>query len=297
MTRSSFAFATIMVMAACTTEATDGTGTITRDGVTLRFETQPATGSVGAVARFLDENDRMIAVGFFGNDMPPAWIASLPDVSADDPARLALAGASDDIAALGLPAAETRALQLTAQAVPAILDLESRIDSDPDANIAAMDALEPDLQSAVGDYYATLASEPQVRRAFTLGKTTDVVEQPVSFAGTCTGFDVYKQKNTLLGFTAFRFHQWRNWCWDTTTHRMNGAGDRGSYASNVNSAFKWLGSWVYQDYWTNQPYQHVYASQGGFENHVPKFGSIGTSYPWIRSTVDGWGSWTTSKGF
>lgn len=313
MTRKSTVFTAIMLMAGCTTDATDHgdgaeitsqdargvTGTITRDGATLRFETQTGTGNgtVGAIARILDEHDRMIAAGFFGHDMPPAWIAALPDVAPDDPARLALADASADLATLDLPEAHGHALALLAQSVQAIPELEARIDTDPDANIATMDALDPDLQAAIGDYYATLASEAQIRRAFTLGKTTDVVEQPVAFAGACNGYDVYKQKNTLLGFTAYRFHQWRNWCWDTSTHRMAGEGDHGSYPSNVNSAFKYLGSWVYQDYWRSYPYQHVYSSQAGFENHVPKLGSIGTSYPWIQSTVDGWGSWTTSKGF
>ncbi|MEO8548887.1 MAG: hypothetical protein ABI678_02915 [Kofleriaceae bacterium] len=309
------AAAVFALMAGCATDATDGalqeagavitsqgaggvTGSITRDGVTLRFETQTGTGNgtVGAVARVLDEHDRMIAVGFFGHDMPPAWVAALPDVGSADPARLALAQASDDLAALAVPDAHRRALELTAQSVLPILDLEARMDTDPDANIAAMEALDPELQVAIGDYYTALATEPQVRRVYTLGKTTTVAETPVAFAGACNGYDVYKQQNTMLGFTAFRFHQWRNWCWDTGSHRMTSAGDRGSYPSNVNSAFKFDYWWVNQDYWTSYPYQHVYNTQGQFQNCVLKYGCIGTYYPWVKAWADGWGSWTYQKG-
>ncbi len=311
-------FAAMLLVGACTTESVDDTihvdgveiqsqddtgitGTISRDGVTLTFETEAGTGdgSVGAVARILDAHERMIAVGFFGHDMPPAWIANLPDVRPDDPARLALAHATADLAGLAVPEsleAHRRALVLTAQTVPAILELESRIDTDPDANVAAMEALEPELQTAISDYYNALATEPQVRRAFELGSSMVVGEEPVKFYSTCKQYDVYKQQNTVLGFTAFRFHQWRYWCWDTGTHRMSGAGSRGSYASNVNSAFQFNYWWVNQDYWTNYPYQHVYQTQGQFQNCVLKYGCIGTYYPWITGWADGWGSWTYSKG-
>jgi hypothetical protein len=323
MTRSSnmkaaASFAAILFITACTTDPSDPiisvdgveitsqddtglTGVITRDGINLRFEAQTGTGNgtVGAIARFVDDHERMVAVGFFGHDMPPAWIATLPDVMPDDPARLALAHASEDLAALALPEhlqAHGRALVLTAQTVPAIVELESRIDSDPEANVAAMEALEPDLQTAIADYYNVLATEPQVRRAYTLGEGVVVGEEPVKFYTACKSYDVYKQNNTLLGFTAFRFHQWRYWCWDTATHRMSSPGSRGSYASNVNSAFIFDYWWVNQDYWLSYPYQHVYATQGQFRNCVLKYGCIGTYYPWVKSWADGWGSWTYQKG-
>lgn len=311
-------FAAILLVTACTTESVDPTiqvdgaeivsqddtgvsGVVSRDGITLRFETQAGqgNGTAGAVVRFVDEQDRMIAVGFFGHDMPPAWIAKFDDIKPDDPARLALAHATDDLAALTLPdgmQAHGRALVLAAQTVPAILDLESRVDTDPDANIAALEALEPDLQTAIADYYNVLAPLVHVRRAYTLGKETIVAAEPVKYAGACNGYDVYKQQNTLLGFTAFRFHQWRNWCWDTYTHQMWSAGDRGSYPSNVNSAMVFNYWWVNQDYWTSYPYQHVYNTQGQFQNCVLKYGCIGTYYPWIKSWADGWGSWTYQKG-
>jgi hypothetical protein len=307
--------AAILVTAACTTEPVDDvihvdgaevlsqddtgvTGTIERDGMTLRFETQTGTGNgtTGAVARILDDHERMIAVGFFGHDMPPAWITNLPDVDPDEPARLALAHATEDLTALALPEPHGRALVLLAQTVPAILDLESRVETDPDANVAAMDALEPDVQTAIGDFYNVLAPEMQVRRAYTLGKVEMVEVEPIKFYSACASFDVNKRNTTLLGFTAFRFHQWRNWCWDTGTHRMSGAGSRGSYASSVNSTYYYDGWWVNQDYWMSYPYQHAYQTQGQFRNCVVKYGCIGTYYPWIKSVVDGWGSWWHSKG-
>lgn len=294
--------AAMLMLGACATDVRDDDSGLVGDvghGTSLRYQTLPGNGdgTTGAVARFTDENDRTIAMSFFGHVPPADWVATLPDIAADDPSRLALA--TIDFDALDVPAdmeAHRRALELTARAVPAVLEMESRIDTAPEENAVAMDALEPDLQQAIVDYYSALAPEQVVRRAFTLTVPEVSISEDATRAQNCRYYDYNYRHRTLLGNTAFRFHQWRNWCYDNVTHRMTGPGSRGSYASSVDPNFVYNGYWVNQDYWNVYPTQHVYQTQGSFQNCILKYGCIGTVYPWIRGWADGWGSSTYQSG-
>lgn len=119
-----------------------------------------------------------------------------------------------------------------------------------------------------------------------------------STSSGCLKVTVHNVVHTLLGFVAYKFHTWTDWCWSrgsrTITWQTNDW-----YLSDVDSQEYWRGivqtdrhyySWV-SGYGTSGFYHY---RMGQFDNCVLKYGCIGTTYPanTLRSHSDGTWTWS-----
>jgi hypothetical protein len=123
-----------------------------------------------------------------------------------------------------------------------------------------------------------------------------------SSASGCRRVTVSNRTSTLLGFTAYRFNTWTDWCWNRLTQVVSNV-TTGWNISDVNNQEYWRGinntEYDYYDYSTNDG--HPYSAfkhyrQGRFENCVLKYGCIGVTYPTntLRSYYNGTWAWSTS---
>lgn len=123
-----------------------------------------------------------------------------------------------------------------------------------------------------------------------------------SSASGCIKVTVNNHANTVLGFTAYIFHTWTNWCWTRSTQVVYNV-THNWYISDVDSQEYWKGivhtEFLFYDYSTNDGHpKSAYKNymQGQFDNCVLKYGCIGTTYPTntLRSYYNGTWAWSTS---
>jgi hypothetical protein len=120
-----------------------------------------------------------------------------------------------------------------------------------------------------------------------------------SSASGCKKVTLNNEGETLLGFTAYRFHTWASWCWRRSTQTVYDV-KTGWFLSDVDSFQVWRGmvnrEFVFYDYSVNDghprsAYKHY--RQGHFENCVPKVGCLSNTYPTntLRSYYNGTFAW------
>ena len=123
-----------------------------------------------------------------------------------------------------------------------------------------------------------------------------------SSASGCRKVTVNHEAETVLGFTAYWFKTWTNWCWNRSTQVVSSVSTNW-YITDVDSQQYWRGivndEFLFYDYSTNDghprsAYKHY--RQGRFENCVLKYGCIGTTYPanTLRSYYNGTWAWETN---
>jgi hypothetical protein len=91
--------------------------------------------------------------------------------------------------------------------------------------------------------------------------------------------DVWVTRKTLLGFTAYRFHQYLRWCYDY--RNVTVIQNRYPYISHNDGTnyFRRLTA----DNHSPVPGREVYSyMQGHMENCVLKYGCISSTYPWAK---------------
>lgn len=123
-----------------------------------------------------------------------------------------------------------------------------------------------------------------------------------SSSSGCRKVTITNRASTVLGFTAYRFKTWTNWCWTRSSQVVRSV-STGWSITDVDSQQYWKGLVQtvngFYDYSTNDghpksAYKHY--RQGRFENCVLKYGCIGTTYPanTLRSYYNGTWVWSTS---
>ena len=122
-----------------------------------------------------------------------------------------------------------------------------------------------------------------------------------SSSSGCRKVTVNNYAKTVLGFTAYVFHTWTDWCWTRSTQVVYNV-THGWYTSDIDSQEYWKGivnsEFLFYDYSTNDGHpRSAYKNymQGQFENCVLKYGCIGTTYPanTLRSYYNGTWAWST----
>lgn len=121
-----------------------------------------------------------------------------------------------------------------------------------------------------------------------------------SSASGCRKVTVNNEKETTLGWTAYWFHTWTQWCWNRSAKTISSV-STSWYISDVDQNFYWRGivqtTTGFYSWKSGAPksgYSHY--RQGRFENCVLKYGCIGNYYPAnvLKSHSDGTYTWTTS---
>jgi hypothetical protein len=91
--------------------------------------------------------------------------------------------------------------------------------------------------------------------------------------------DVWITKKTLLGFTAYKFHQYMRWCYDF--RNVTVIQNRYVYLSEVDGNFYFRR--ITADNNSPVPGAEVYSyMQGHMENCILKYGCIASTYPWTK---------------
>jgi hypothetical protein len=123
-----------------------------------------------------------------------------------------------------------------------------------------------------------------------------------SSASGCIKVTVNNVAKTVLGFTAYIFHTWTDWCWTRSTQVVYNV-THGWYISDVDPEEYWKGivnsEFLFYDYSTNDGHpKSAYKNymQGQFDNCILKYGCVGTTYPTntLRSYYNGTWAWSTS---
>lgn len=121
-----------------------------------------------------------------------------------------------------------------------------------------------------------------------------------SSASGCRKVTVRNEKETLLGFTAYWFNTWTQWCWNRANRTIDNV-KTGWYLEDVDQFQVWQGLIVdstYYFYWqSGYPTSGYYhEKQGHFKNCFTDTYCIADSYPrnqlWSHS--DGTWRWRTS---
>lgn len=117
------------------------------------------------------------------------------------------------------------------------------------------------------------------------------LRKPTARSG-CAGIDVARIGKSILGFTVYKFHHVKGWCWKNgKVTRV----DMSTYVSDVDANLRYKGELPKSDGYS--PKGHWSRRQGSFENCIFKYGCLGAEYPWVRIEVYGNGtvSWRTGK--
>ena len=114
----------------------------------------------------------------------------------------------------------------------------------------------------------------------------------------CRSAKVAYVKKTLLGAVAYKWWMQRSWCWRYP--RLVSVGTKtwvtdldgfNVYKGIVSSWGRWF-TWCCGDPKSG----HRAFRQAEFENCIVKYGCLSTTYPWIRMTVRGDGTYAYSIG-
>lgn len=122
--------------------------------------------------------------------------------------------------------------------------------------------------------------------------------EPLSTAAAsgCVRVDAWVRSSTLFGFTAYRFHQVKHWCW---SYPHITSVNVGTYFSDVDPNYHVRGTWGHGWYYTwrgSSRGGHYSFRQAHVENCVFHYGCIGTQYPWVEVWVNGNGAWAYNAG-
>ncbi len=115
----------------------------------------------------------------------------------------------------------------------------------------------------------------------------------------CRSAKVAYVKKTLLGSLAFKWWMKRSWCW-RPSRRLVSVGTS-TYVTDMNGFNDYHGvieSWSNWFTWCcSEPRSgHTAFRQAKFSNCIVKYGCLSTTYPWIRMSVRGDGTYTYSIG-
>lgn len=127
------------------------------------------------------------------------------------------------------------------------------------------------------------------------GTEPDVVA-PASASG-CLSVDAWRNKYTLLGFLAYRWHQTKYFCWSggavnsVTVGSYVSHNDGTNYYRGLLSQDSWYFSWS-----GNSRGGHYSIRQAIMENCVPVLGCLSTSYPYVKIGTYANGNWTYEVG-
>lgn len=118
-----------------------------------------------------------------------------------------------------------------------------------------------------------------------------------SSASGCLSVDAWRNKYTLLGFLAYRWHQTKYFCWSRGAVNSVSVG---SYVSNNDGTNCYRGL-LSQDAnffsWNGNSHGgHYSIRQAIMENCVPVFGCLSTSNPFVTIRAYANGTWTYEVG-
>ena len=119
---------------------------------------------------------------------------------------------------------------------------------------------------------------------------------PASASG-CLSVDAWRNKYTLLGFLAYRWHQTKYFCWSggavnsVTIGSYVSDNDGTNYYRGLLSSDHWYFSWN-----GNSHGGHYSIRQAIMENCVPVFGCLSTSNPWVKIWAYANGTWSYTVG-
>lgn len=119
---------------------------------------------------------------------------------------------------------------------------------------------------------------------------------PVTTTG-CLSIDAWRNKYTLLGFLAYRWHQTKYFCWSGGAVNSIAVG----YYVSDNNGFNYFRGLASQDQWFfrwngNTRGGHYSMRQATMENCVPFLGCLSVAYPYVRIWVYANGAWTYEVG-
>lgn len=121
-----------------------------------------------------------------------------------------------------------------------------------------------------------------------------------SSASGCRKVTVKNVGKTVLGYTAYRYNTWTEWCWNRADRKITGV-EVGQYLTEVASTmyyrglvvddqrfYSWQPGYNKSGYWNER--------QAQWENCIAKYGCISNDYPRniIRSHSDGSYTWATT---
>jgi len=124
-------------------------------------------------------------------------------------------------------------------------------------------------------------------------------EEGAGSASGCKTVDAWKNKYTLLGSLAYRFHHTKRWCWNS--NRVTSV-NTDVYVSHVQECCQdyegvIASSGYYYDYFSNiSKSGHYSRRQGKFRNCILRYGCISTTYPWVKIYAHGNGTWNAYWG-
>lgn len=113
----------------------------------------------------------------------------------------------------------------------------------------------------------------------------------IGIKALCTSTDRYRRGYTLLGFTAWEFHQTKNWCYGSSVSNVS----VGVYVTNMDPNFYYRGVVNQWDRFTTNNATHDSMRQAQIDNCVFKYGCIGTVYPAIEIWANKDGSSTATS--
>jgi hypothetical protein len=124
----------------------------------------------------------------------------------------------------------------------------------------------------------------------------DANGKPVPYK--CRSAKVAYVKKTLLGAVAYKWWMKRSWCWRFP--RLVSVGTK-TYVTDMNGFNEYKGivaSWgAWFEWCCNEPRSgHKAFRQAEFQNCIVKYGCLSTTYPWIRMSVRGDGSYAYAIG-
>lgn len=110
---------------------------------------------------------------------------------------------------------------------------------------------------------------------------------PTIAASGCKRADYWVRARTLLGFTAYVFHQVLEACYNGSN--VTSIGQRYAYMSDVDPNFYYRGLTVNSK--SPVPTGTLYSTmQGKVENCIAKYGCIGVTYPYVQIRISGSGT-------
>lgn len=114
----------------------------------------------------------------------------------------------------------------------------------------------------------------------------------------CRGVAVARVGRTLLGFVAYKYWQYKEWCWSYP--RVTGA-QSWVYISDVDPNYYFRGTisaWGDFYTWCCGVWNSGHRSfrQGHFQNCILKWGCVRSEYPWVMIYGHGDGSFSYSTG-
>jgi len=125
-------------------------------------------------------------------------------------------------------------------------------------------------------------------------------KRTVMAAAGCRDIDAWRYSTSFLfGTLVYKFHQTVHFCWNSANKLT--VVNTGTYVSNVDPNWTYRGLTASDGYffeWCCGAAQsgHYGLREGHFDNCVPKYGCVGSEYPWVKIWVQGDGSWSYDTG-